>query len=175
MPQVMGFLAPGALLVLLVATATSPVHSEETDGLRINQLQYIGTHNSYHVALPQAQLKKLGRINRNWQDALNYTHRSLTRQLEDLNVRHFELDLFADPEGGHLLKKGGISILGLTAARSESFRKAMRIPGFKVLHEPSVDYLSTTPSLISALKEIRARRAADGRVCRARDCQVPSG
>ena len=32
----------------------------------------------------------------------------------------------------------------------------MQVPGFKVLHEPSVDFLSTTPSLISALKEIRA-------------------
>jgi len=156
MPQAMGFLAFGLMLGLLVAIATSPVHSEETGGLRINQLQYIGTHNSYHVALPETQLKKLGRINSNWQDALNYTHRSLTGQLEDLNVRHFELDLFADPEGGHLLKKGGLNLLGLSAARSESFRKAMKIPGFKVLHEPSVDYLSTTPSLISALKEIRA-------------------
>jgi hypothetical protein len=156
MPQAMGFHAPGLFLILLLWAVTSPVHSGEELDLRINQLQSIGTHNSYHIALPKAQLDKLGRINRSWQDSLNYTHRSLTGQLENLGIRHFELDLFADPKGGHLLKKGGLSLLGLTAAQPAEFRKVMQVPGFKVLHEPSVDFLSTTPSLISALKEIRA-------------------
>jgi hypothetical protein len=156
MPQVMGSLAPGLLFILLLTAAGSSIYSEETGELRLNQLQFIGTHNSYHVALPKSQLQKLGRINRNWENSLNYTHRSLTDQLEDLGIRHFELDLFADPKGGHLLKKGAFGLLGLTAAQPENFRKALSMPGFKILHEPSVDYLSTTPSLISALKEIKA-------------------
>jgi len=156
MPQFMGSLASGLLIALLITTAISPVHSGEKADLRINQLQYIGTHNSYHVALPKPQLEKLGRINKSWQDSLDYTHRSLTGQLEDLGIRHFELDLFADPKGGHLLRKGGLNLLGLAATQPEDFRKAMQLPGFKVLHEPSIDYLSTTPSLTSALKEIKA-------------------
>ena len=102
MPQVMGSLAAGLATVLLMMAAASPAFSEETGDLRLNQLQFIGTHNSYHVALPKSPLEKLGRINRNWKNSLNYTHRSLTGQLEDLGVRHFELDLFADPKGGHL-------------------------------------------------------------------------
>ena len=156
MPRALEFHASRLFLILLLWAVTSPVHSGEEQDARINQLQSIGTHNSYHIALPKAQLDKLGRINRNWQDSLNYTHRCLTGQLEDLGIRHFELDLFADPKGGHLLKKGGLSLLGLTAAQPTEFRKVMQLPGFKVLHEPSVDFLSTTPSLISALKEIRA-------------------
>ena len=151
----MGFQAPGLFLILLLWAVNTPIYSGEELNGRINQLQSIGTHNSYHIALPKAQLDKLGRINRSWQDSLNYTHRSLTEQLEGLCIRHFELDLFADPKGGHLLKKGGLSLLGLTADQPAEFRKVMQAPGFKVLHEPSVDFLSTTPSLISALKEIK--------------------
>ena len=156
MPQVMVSPVAGLTTVLLMMAAASPAFSEETGDLRLNQLQFIGTHNSYHVALPKSQLEKLGRINRNWENSLDYTHRSLTGQLKDLGVRHFELDLFADPKGGHLLKKGAAGLLGLTTAQAESFRKELRIPGFKILHEPSIDYLSTTPSLIAALKEIKA-------------------
>ena len=31
---------------------------------------------------------------------LEYTHRPLTEQLSRLGVRQFEIDVFADPEGG---------------------------------------------------------------------------
>ena len=91
----MGFQAPGLFLILLLWAVNTPIYSGEELNGRINQLQSIGTHNSYHIALPKAQLDKLGRINRSWQDSLNYTHRSLTEQLEGLGIRHFELDLFA--------------------------------------------------------------------------------
>ena len=53
------------------------------DDLRINQLQYIGTHNSYHIREPKA---KGGA--QEW----NYSHAPLDVQL-DRGVRSFELDL----------------------------------------------------------------------------------
>ena len=36
------------------------------------------------------------------------------------------------------------------------FKEEMKKPGFKVLHDSAVDYLTTTPTLIHALKEIKS-------------------
>jgi hypothetical protein len=58
--------------------ACSPVDGE----LRVNHLQMLGTHNSYHVA-KQPPISKL------W----DYTHDPLTVQLDQQGVRAFELDL----------------------------------------------------------------------------------
>lgn len=70
-------------------TSTGSSSSETTgapvDGLRINHLQALGTHNSYHIS-PGPSVKDL-----------DYTHRPLPEQL-DGGVRKFELDLhFNDP------------------------------------------------------------------------------
>ncbi len=56
----------------------------DLDSLRMNELQYVGTHNSYHV---REKPIKSGRATE-W----NYTHAPLDVQL-DRGVRSFELDL----------------------------------------------------------------------------------
>lgn len=53
--------------------------------LRLNDVQVLGTHNSYHVA-PRPALSS----------AWRYTHESLTQQL-DLGARAVELDVHHDP------------------------------------------------------------------------------
>jgi Phosphoinositide phospholipase C, Ca2+-dependent len=65
----------------VVSLAAEPSAVEQ---LRINQLQFIGTHNSYHVRDP-------AKPNRNFPD-WNYSHAPLDVQLER-GVRSFELDL----------------------------------------------------------------------------------
>ena len=70
--------APGAGMRTVAADETAAV-----DDLRINQLQVIGTHNSYHVRKAPAT----GRGSE-----LNYSHPPLDVQL-DRGVRSFELDL----------------------------------------------------------------------------------
>ena len=70
-----------ALLLSLVDTARI---ARADDELRMNQLQVIGTHNSYHV---RDKPIKSGRASE-W----NYTHPPLDVQL-DRGVRSFELDL----------------------------------------------------------------------------------
>jgi hypothetical protein len=73
------------LTLLLVIAATSSVSANEPAAdLRINQLQVIGTHNSYHV---REKPVKSGRASE-W----NYSHPPLDVQL-DRGVRSFELDL----------------------------------------------------------------------------------
>ena len=143
----------GTSVALSIILSVSNSFADDTELIRINQLQLIGTHNSYHIALPEKNLKRIGLINRGLKDSLEYTHRPLNEQLEELGVRHFELDIFADPKGGHYSRKKAPGLLGLNAP--VMFSKEMEKPGFKVLHDSAVDYLTTTPTLVSALNEIK--------------------
>jgi len=72
-----------SLLVSIVAAAEGE-SEPKLDDLRLNQLQVIGTHNSYHT---RKNPINLGRASE-W----NYTHAPLDVQL-DRGVRSFELDL----------------------------------------------------------------------------------
>jgi hypothetical protein len=92
--------------------------------LRINQLQVLGSHNSYRpVSSPDSQ-SRLGVGAR----GLDYGHPSLETQL-GLGVRQFEFDAHVDREGGRFALKG------LKPADSAILRQA----GLKVLHDPIVD------------------------------------
>jgi hypothetical protein len=76
----------GASLALIVASAPASAPGAESatlDNLRLNQLQFIGTHNSYHVRAPAVA---------NQVQEWNYNHATLDVQL-DRGVRSFELDL----------------------------------------------------------------------------------
>ena len=144
----------GTAAALSILISVTCLFAKDKGSTRINQIQIIGTHNSYHIALPAKNLNRIGIINRGLKDSLEYTHRPLTEQLQTLGVRHFELDVFADPKGGHYSRRKAPNLLGFNAP--VLFSKKMEKPGFKILHDSAVDYLTTTPTLISALKEIKA-------------------
>jgi len=117
------------------------------DCIRLNQIQVLGTHNSYHVAGTPAMQAALGERARN----LDYTHRPLVEQLTTLNIRKFELDVFADPDGGLFASPTALkTIEGLEPPGPE-----MRAPGFKVLHVPDVDFRTTCATLTRCLTIIR--------------------
>ena len=149
----MTFADSGKVAFLLYLASVIFVIAEEKSELRINEIQLIGTHNSYHIALPEKNLSKIGFINRRLRESLEYTHRPLKEQLQFLGVRHFELDIYADPKGGHYSRHNKVNLLGLNAPMM--FKEEMKKPGFKVLHDSAVDYLTTTPTLIHALNEIK--------------------
>lgn len=73
-------------LLLSFAATTVAIAAEPNllDELQINQLQYIGTHNSYHIRVPGKSKREVPE----W----NYNHAPLDVQL-DRGVRSFELDL----------------------------------------------------------------------------------
>ena len=83
-----------------------PTVPEGDELVAMNELQYLGTHNSYIVG-PSLGLLNLLTIGSNlFPDLagsgldpaqLNYGHRPLSQQLAS-GLRTFELDLFADPE-----------------------------------------------------------------------------
>ena len=67
--------------------------------LQMNEVQSVGSHNSYKLAIPTLELAALGGTSKEAADALDYFHAPLTEQL-DLGMRQLELDIFYDPEGG---------------------------------------------------------------------------
>ena len=117
------------------------------DCVRLNQIQVLGTHNSYHLAPAPPMLAALGERARD----IEYTHRPLVEQLSQLGIRKFELDVFADPKGGHFSTPASFRLVqGLDPVSAD-----LRESGFKVLHTPDVDYWTTCTTLKKCLTTIR--------------------
>lgn len=113
--------------------------------LRFNEIQYIGTHNSYHIApwpeLAQRAIDTGYVESSDWPaaklfSALDYTHPPLAEQLE-MGLRMFELDVHYDPQGGKFSNGGHIAALKRIApARYAELDPSGQLnrPGFKVFH-----------------------------------------
>ena len=126
--------------------------------LKLNQIQVIGTHNSYHAGLPPSEKIWLQRVNPQAASALDYSHPALTQQF-DAGVRQIELDVYADTAGGryaHPKAPALVAAAGLPADPSEDPDGVMMKPGFKVMHVQDIDQRSTCQPFIACLKEVRA-------------------
>jgi hypothetical protein len=125
---------------------------------RLNQIQVIGSHNSYHIA-PVAEIRKLiAASGRSRAQGLEYTHPPLAEQFSRLGIRQVELDLFADPKGGLFADPSGRKIVrgrGKEAGPDPNANGQLSRPGLKVLHVQDVDFLSTAPTFVDALRQIR--------------------
>ena len=139
--------SPGAPAAQATDDCSRITQGNTDDCVRLNQIQLLGTHNSYHVAPPPSLLDTLGSRGRD----IEYTHRSLHEQLSELGIRKFELDVFADPEGGRFATPAAFRMVtGL-----EPIGPELRRRGFKVLHTPDVDYRTTCVTLKACLTTIR--------------------
>jgi hypothetical protein len=126
--------------------------------LKLNQIQIVGTHNSYHAGIAPNEIKL-------WQAkypqaylGLEYTHPALSVQL-DGGVRQLELDVYADSKGGRYSNPSGPSMVaaaGLPADPPFDPDHIMDKPGFKVMHVQDVDYRSNCQPFIACLQEVRA-------------------
>lgn len=137
-----GFLAVAALAL---AGAAAP--------RAMNDVQVVGSHNSFKARIPDAVMAKLRAIDPKLADGLDYYHLPLSRQL-DAGVRQIELDIFADPQGGRYADPKGEAWARAAGEATGFDRAAMRKPGFKVFHIPDVDYLSTCVTLVRCLGEV---------------------
>ena len=139
---------------------------ESLDGsLRLNQVQYIGTHNSYHIAPGDAIALEMLRSgyaqSKEWPaarlvEATDYTHPALSIQLR-MGLRLFELDVHDDPEGGRFSNPGFLRLIEQAPLRLPFGAGAMdelKQPGFKVLHHAEWDFRSTNYLLTGCLREI---------------------
>lgn len=154
--------SPQYLLVLSIAVSSLLFISAKPlggDDLKLNQIQIIASHNSYHLRTDPAVLRFLnglysfGALPRDLNPAeIDYSNVSLTEQLEKYHVHGMELDIWNDPAGGRFYHRQGKAYAWkCTASKIE----ALKQPGFKLIHIPDFDFNSTNPTFIDALKEIK--------------------
>ena len=129
------------------------------DEPRLNQLQVIGSHNSYHVAPYQTVFDLIAATGRGRAESLEYNHPALSVQFSRQGIRQVELDVYADPKGGLFASPSARKMLlamGKEPGPDPNADGALTKPGLKVLHVPDVDFRSTAPTFVDALKQIRA-------------------
>lgn len=120
--------------------------------LHLNQLQVMGTHNSYHVQPEPPLLAALAQFDQTLAESLEYTAAPLATQLTDQGIRQLELDLYADPEGGRYADRHVNPVLGKPLA---SGVPGLSEPGLKVMHVQEVDFLSRCWVFVECLGQLR--------------------
>ena len=116
-----------------------------------NEIQVLGTHNSYHIAATPALLSLLIAFDPSF-ISLDYTHPPLDEQFSNEGIRQIELDVFADPAGGLYNLRRGLILIGQPA---DSGLPEMLQPGFKVLHVQDVDFQTTCTTFVGCLQTIK--------------------
>ncbi|WP_165186705.1 Ca2+-dependent phosphoinositide-specific phospholipase C [Caulobacter soli] len=173
-------------LAALLALSAAPAFAEEaanlSPDLKVNQLQVLGTHNSYAMPVDKRLLTIvdpiLGRVTsqlatklppQEWalfreehpndvivSDGLSYDHPDLTTQLNE-GMRSLEIDVNPDPKGGNFADPAGYRALRAQGVGDllPFDAKVMSQPGYKVLHIPDIDFRSHCPTLKQCLTQVR--------------------
>ncbi|MCC9043684.1 phosphatidylinositol-specific phospholipase C1-like protein [Myroides sp. M-43] len=150
--------------------------------LRINQIQVLGTHNSYaepvdpnlldYVSkiVDQSKGKLLEKMSKeqldffneyhpnqiSFKESLFYEHPSFEVQL-DSGLRSLELDVYYDSTGNRYTNPAGYEYLKSVGVKQLATHNTTDLdkPGFKVLHMADVDFRSKYPTLKLALQSIK--------------------
>jgi hypothetical protein len=118
----------------------------------LNQVQVLGTHNSFHIQ-PGPQLFPLLVAFSSLFLDVEYTHIPLDQQFETQGIRQIELDVFADPNGGLYARRGALSVIGQDPNTNIP---ALLAPGFKVLHIQDVDFETTCLTFVECLSTVKS-------------------
>ncbi|UTX48361.1 phosphatidylinositol-specific phospholipase C domain-containing protein [Chryseobacterium sp. MA9] len=155
---------------------------DKCQNIRINQLQIVGTHNSYaqpadpkvlDLVTPiingmmqkyssmmseeqKAKFKEYHPYGMDLKEGLNYNHPDFTEQL-NANLRGLEIDVYYDPEGSRFSHPATYEVLKAKRVTDlASFNtKGMDQPGFKVLHMADIDFRTHYPTLKDALTALK--------------------
>jgi hypothetical protein len=131
----------------------------DADELKLNQIQVIASHNSYHMRTDKAVLRFLGGLHKMHllphdlnPEEIDYTNVPLAEQLEKYGVRGLELDVNNDPTGGRFVDRRGLAWVWKP---SKSKDPEMKKPGFKLIHITDFDFNSTNATFRGAIAEIK--------------------
>lgn len=119
--------------------------------LRIDQLQMIGTAESYKQRPDTAVMGLIRMGGKADAEALDYGQPSLVAQL-DHDVRSLQFDVAYDPQGGAYKNPAAAGMA--MQLLPDDYLKAMGRPGFKVIHVLDVDYRSSCLALQDCLKQV---------------------
>ena len=149
----------GALLTVATTAvlAQQATQAEQDKIVKINEIQVIGSHNSYHSGFAPSERKYLEMKNPKALRSLDYSHAPLPDQL-DGGVRQIEIDVFADAKGGryaHLPIDDAVVKAGLPADPNFDPDHEMDKPGFKVMHIQGVDQRSTCHTFVKCITIVR--------------------
>lgn len=133
------------------ATTEATATEGQDEELRINQIQTIGSHNSYRKLPSQEEQDLLRSFIGDEADKLEYEHLPLGEQFETQRIRQIELDVFIDRDGG----KYAEPLIRTVAGEGPYEPELMVEPGLKVFHIQDVDYASTCPTLERCLHDVK--------------------
>eukprot|EP00271_Cylindrocystis_brebissonii_P004725 TRINITY_DN16555_c0_g1_i1.p1 TRINITY_DN16555_c0_g1~~TRINITY_DN16555_c0_g1_i1.p1 ORF type:complete len:453 (-),score=36.33 TRINITY_DN16555_c0_g1_i1:73-1431(-) len=120
--------------------------------LRVNNLQMIGTHNSYHAQVDEETLAMAATYIPYRSVSWAMSHRPLPEQLA-AGIRFFEIDVYDDPPpGGRFYNRAINKLLGRPTGSNLPELLHM---GYKVLHVQDTDFNSTCNTLLSCLRLIK--------------------
>jgi hypothetical protein len=133
------------LLAGLGATAQTP-------DTRINQIQVIGSHNSYKQAIDPALFKLLRDRDSVSMSKIDYSHVSIVDQL-DLGLLNLEIDVYADTQGGRYAHPHGLDWVPNQPAYDPE--GVMKKPGFKIMHIQDIDFRSHCLTFQQCLEQLK--------------------
>ena len=149
---------PVIVLLPLCGSAQQITAAQQDRLVHINQIQVIGSHNSYHTGIAPSERKLIEQQNPKAMRALDYAHAALSDQLTG-GVRQLEIDVYADSKGGryaHPAIVDKVAAAGLPADPDFDPNHEMDKPGFKVMHVLGVDQRSSCHTFIACLTTIRS-------------------
>jgi hypothetical protein len=154
-----GGLGRSAAAIALLACAWTAPPASRAGEPRLNQIQVVGTHNSYHIAPAPAIMELIASRSPRQAEGLDYSHPPFAEQFTRLGIRQIELDVFADPKGGLFAEPSLRKMArdrGKDPGPDPNADGQLLRPGLKVLHVQDVDFLSRAPTFVEALRQVRA-------------------
>ncbi|MEL4306852.1 Ca2+-dependent phosphoinositide-specific phospholipase C [Joostella sp. CR20] len=150
--------------------------------LKINEIQVLGTHNSYSkpidprvlsyagaaidkmmpkfmANMPAEKMESFKENHPNdisFADGLNYEHPPFPEQL-DAGLRNLEIDVFYDPEGGRFTQPAAYEFFkkqGITDLLPFN-SEDLKKPGFKMMHIADMDFRTHYPTLKQGLEDLK--------------------
>lgn len=138
-------------MLFLAAESASASKSE----IRLNHIQVIGTHNSYHREITLAERAVFDKYIPSPQDYY-YSHSNLSIQLERQSVRSFELDLHSDEKGGLYYPPLIWTLSNLTNVTTPYNGDILKKPGIKVFHVTDFDPDSVCHTFLDCLQQLKS-------------------
>lgn len=137
-------------------TLFSLVLTFQLSAQKLNEIQVIGSHNSYKSQMAPELLAYLSKVNPSASQSLGYAHIPLEEQL-DLGLRNLELDVFHDPEGGRYSNPKGLEIIKSAGGKIPDYdpSNALSKPGLKLFHVQDLDFQSHYLLFADALKALK--------------------
>ncbi|KAF2183723.1 hypothetical protein K469DRAFT_667990 [Zopfia rhizophila CBS 207.26] len=144
--------------LLLFANGISPASASREEhnstDLRLNHIQVIGTHNSYHREISRAERTVFEKYVPSSQNYY-YSHATLPNQLQHQSVRSLELDLHSDTKGGLYYPPLIWTLSNITNKTTPFDGEVLKKPGIKVFHVTDLDTNSVCHTFIDCLESFK--------------------